>query len=90
MKTKKQLAVTREGEEVPFVEMETTYLANQMKLSFLVDYKDGDQKRLSMILTQDEAQELAKALDNFSYNFLGDGAEVNPESWTQLKGLLHA
>ena len=74
MKTKKQLAVTREGEEVPFVEMETTYFANQMKLSFLVDYKDGDQKRLSMILTQDEAQELAKALDNFSYNFLGDGA----------------
>lgn len=66
---KKQLTVTRDGEEVPFVEMETVN-ETQMKLSFLAQYEEGEQKRLSMILTQAEAQDMAKAIDNFSYNFL--------------------
>ena len=68
---KKQLTVTRDGEEVPFVEMETVN-ETQMKLSLLVQYDENEQeqKRLSMILTQTEAQDLAKAIDNFSFDFL--------------------
>ena len=71
---KKQLTVTRDGEKVPFVEMETVN-ETQMKLSLLVQYDENEQlqKRLSMILTQTEAQDLAKAIDNFSYNFLEEG-----------------
>ena len=66
---KKQLTVTRDGEEVPFVEMETVS-ESRMKMSFLAQYDGNEQKRFSMILTQAEAQDLAKAIDNFSYNFL--------------------
>lgn len=68
---KKQLTVIRDGEGVPFVEMETVN-ETQMKLSFLVQYDENeqDQKRLSMILTQTEAQDLANAIDNFSFSFL--------------------
>ena len=68
---KKQLTVTRDGEKVPFVEMETVN-ETQMKLSLLVQYDENEQeqKRLSMILTQTEAQDLAKAIDNFSFDFL--------------------
>ncbi len=67
----KKLTVTRDGEEVPFVEMETVN-ETQMKLSFLVQYDENkqEQKRFSMILTQTEAQDLAKIIDNFSFNFL--------------------
>ena len=66
---KKQLTVTRDGEEVPFVVMETVS-DSRMKMSFLAQYDGNEQKRFSMILTQAEAQDLAKAIDNFSYNFL--------------------
>ena len=68
---KKQLTVTRDGEEVPFVVMETVS-ESRMMMSFIVQYDDDEkkQKRLSIILTQAEAQDLAKAIDNFSYNFL--------------------
>ena len=68
---KKQMTVTRDGEEVPFVVMETVS-ESRMMMSFIVQYDDDEkkQKRLSIILTQAEAQDLAKAIDNFSYNFL--------------------
>lgn len=66
---KKQLTVTRDGEELPFVEMETVN-ETKMKLSFHHDEDGTPAVRLSMILTQAEAQDLAKAIDNFSYNFL--------------------
>ena len=66
---KKQLTVTRDGEEVPFVVMETVS-ESRMMMSFLAQYDGNEQKRFSMILTQAEAQDLAKAIDNFSYNFL--------------------
>ena len=68
---KKQLTVTRDGEDKPFVVMETVS-ESRMKLSFLVQYDDEGQleKRVAMILTKDEAQDIANALDNFSFNFL--------------------
>jgi len=69
--TTKQLTVTRDGEELPFAEMENTS-ETRMKLAMHGKTADGEQKCIILNLSKEEAQDFAKALDTFSFNYLED------------------
>ena len=69
--TLKTLTITKEGEEQPYVQMENIS-ETCMHLKVFGNCEKGDPNHVTIHLSRQEAQDLAKVLDDFSFNYLED------------------